>query len=177
MDRGLLESAQFDPEDYETASFFFQFSCICFGCGDYEGALQYLNQWLNQPRTVEREDLQSLARILSLLFHFELGNNLLLESLLRSATRFLQKKNRLFALARRFIQLFSELMRAPSAREQQLAFQRVRADWTELSNLPGAQVLLQTFDLDAWLEAKQQGISFSEAVRRKFHAAEQQRIT
>lgn len=177
MDRCLDESAQFDPEDYETASFFFQFSCICFGCGDYEGALQHLNQWLNQPRTVEREDLQSLARILSLLFHFELGNTLLLESLLRSATRFMQKKNRLFDLERRFIQLFSELIRAASAREQHQAFQRIRADWTELVELPGARVLLQTFDLDAWIEAKLQSISFGEAVRRKFEAAERRRLT
>lgn len=176
MDRCLEESAQFDPEDYETASFFFQFSCICFGCGDYEGALQYLNQWLNQPRTVEREDLQSLARILSLLFHFELGNTILLESLLRSTTRFMQKKNRLFDLERRFIQLFNELMRAPSVREQQLAFQHIRTDWAELTGLPGAQVLLQTFDLDAWIDAKQQGIPFREAVQRKFHQEEQGRL-
>ena len=172
MTRCLQESARFDPDDYERASFFFQFSCICFGRGDFEGALQYLNQWLSQPRTVEREDLQSLARILSLLFHFELGNKLLMESLLRSATRFMQKKNRLFDLERRFIQLFSALLRAPSARAQQAAFQRLRADWPALTGLPGAAALLQTFDLDAWLESKIQGLPFGEIVRRKFESAD-----
>ena len=45
------------------------------------------------------------------------------------------------------------------------------------AGLPGAQVLLQTFDLDAWIEAKLQGISFGEAVRRKFEAAERRRLT
>jgi hypothetical protein len=171
MARCLEESARFDPEDYERASFFFQFSCICFGSGDFEGALQYLNQWLNQLRTVEREDLQSLARILSLLFHFELDNKLLLESLLRAATRYMQKKNRLFELERRFIQLFSTLMRAPSARAQLAAFQRIRADWPALTELPGAAALLQTFDLDAWVESKIQGLRFGEVVRRKFESA------
>jgi len=175
MARCLEESARFDPEDYERASFFFQFSCICFGCGDFAGALQYLNQWLSQPRTVEREDLQSLARILSLLFHFELGNQMLLESLLRAATRFMQKKNRLFELERRFIQLFSTLMRAPSARAQLAAFQRIRADWPALTELPGASVLLQTFDLDAWVESKIQGMAFGEIVRRKFELADRLR--
>ncbi|MCB0576086.1 MAG: hypothetical protein KDC61_16145, partial [Saprospiraceae bacterium] len=78
MERCLEESAQFDPHDYETASFYFQFCTICFGCEDYDGALNYLNEWLNQPRSVEREDLQSLARVLSLILHFEMGNTVLL---------------------------------------------------------------------------------------------------
>ncbi len=168
MDRCQAEAGQFDPHDYETASFYFQYCCICFGCGDFSGALDHLNQWLNQPRTVEREDLQSLARILSLILHFEMGNSVLLESLLRSATRFLQKKNRLYDLERRFFHFMSELMRAPSARDQQRAFQKMKEDLNELSTLPDARALLQTFDLVAWLEGKISGCSFAEAVQTKW---------
>jgi len=168
MDRCQAEAGQFDPHDYETASFYFQYCCICFGCGDFSGALDHLNQWLNQPRTVEREDLQSLARILSLIIHFEMGNSVLLESLLRSATRFLQKKNRLYDLERRFFHFMSELMRAPSAREQQRAFQKMKEDLNQFSTLPDARALLQTFDLVAWLEGKISGCSFAEAVQTKW---------
>ncbi|TNE56708.1 MAG: hypothetical protein EP344_11910 [Bacteroidetes bacterium] len=173
MDRCQSEAGQFDPHDYETASFYFQYCSICFGCGDFAGALDYLNDWLNQPRTVEREDLQSLARMLSLILHFEMGNTVLLESLLRSATRFMQKKNRLYDLERRFFQFMSELMRAPSRQDQQLAFHKMQDDLRHLSSLPGAQVLLQTFDLEAWLTAKISGISFAEAVRAKWQSHQQ----
>ena len=162
------EAEQFDPHDYETASFYFQYCCICFGCQDFNGALDYLNQWLNQPRTVEREDLQSLARILSLILHFEMGNNVLIESLLRSATRFLQKKNRLYDLERRFFQFMSELMRAPSTREQQRAFQKMKDNLAQFSSLPDTRVLLQTFDLEAWLEAKTNHQTFAEVVQAKW---------
>lgn len=168
MDRCQSEAGRLDPHDYETASFYFQYCCICFGCGDYNGALGYLNEWLNQPRTVEREDLQSLARILALIIHFEMGNTLLIESLMRSATRFLQKKNRLYDLERRFFHFISELMRVPTERERQHAFQKMRDDLAQLSDWPGARALLQTFDLDAWLDAKISNRAFAASVKTKW---------
>ena len=170
MERCQKEAEKFDPHDYETASFYFQYCCICFGCGDFDGALNYLNDWLNQPRTVEREDLQSLARMLSLIIHFEMGNTVLLESLLRSATRFLQKKNRLYDLERRFLQFMSELMRAASKKEQQLAFQKMREALAQVADWPNAQALLQTFDLESWLEGKIRNQSFADVVRTKWEA-------
>ena len=161
------EAVEFDPHHYETASFYFQYCVICFGCDDFSTALDYLNQWLNQPRSVDREDLQSLARMLLLILHFEMGNLLLLESLLRSATRFMQKKNRLFELERRFIHFMADLMRAASRSEQQPFLQKMKLEFHEL---PGAKSLLQTLDLEAWLESKIHARSFAAAVRLKRQA-------
>jgi len=158
------EAAEFDPHHYETASFYFQYCVICLGCGDFDSALDYLNEWLNQPRSVDREDLQSLARIISLILHFELGNTVLLESLLRSALRFMQKKNRLFELERRFIHFMADLLRAANRSEQQVVFQKMKVD---LPGLPGAKSLLQIFDLEAWLESKITNQSFAAVVRGK----------
>lgn len=168
MERCQQEAAQFDSHDYETASFLVQYCYICFGCGDYSAALDYLNQWFSQSKSVEREDIQSLARIISLVIHLEMGNMALLESLMRSAVRFMQKKNRLFELERRFIQFMSELIRVPSQRDQQIAFRKMKADLQQLALQPGSQVLLQTFDLDAWLEAKISGQTFATVVRGKW---------
>lgn len=168
MENCMREAAGFDSHDYETASFYFQFCTICFGCGDFDGALNYLNEWLNQPRSVEREDLQSLARTLSLIIHFEMGNTVLLDSLLRSATRFLQKKDRLYDLERRFMHFMSELVKQPSAREQQAVFQKMKSDLQELALLPGAKTVLQTFDLEAWLDAKMSGRTFAATVKEKW---------
>ena len=169
VERCQAEAAQFDAHDYETASFYIQYCCICFGCQDFGGALDHLNQWLNHPRTVEREDIQSLARILSLILHFEMGNSVLLESLLRAATRFLQKKNRLYELERRFFQFMSELMRAASGKDQQRAFRKMKDDLSEFSSLPDTRALLQTFDLEAWLDAKINGQTFAQAVQAKWN--------
>jgi hypothetical protein len=168
MQRCQAEAGALDPEAYATASFYFQYCCICFGCNDFSGALHYLNAWLNQPRSVEREDLQSMARMLSLMLHYEMSNDVLLESLLRSATRFLQKKNRLFDLERRFMHLMNDLLRRPEPREQQRAFRAMKDELQVMAQLPGTRSLLQTFDLEAWLESKLTHQPFAEVVREKW---------
>ncbi len=168
MERCQQEAALFDPHAYETASFFYQYALICLGNGDFNGALQHLNHWLSQPRSVEREDLQSLARILLLILHYEMGNTVLLESLLRSAMRFLQKKNRFSELEKRFMHLIAELMRANTAKERNVAFQQMQADLEGQAKSPGVPALLQTFDLSVWLESKISGKTFATAMREKF---------
>lgn len=168
MLRCQSESTELYAHDYETGSFWAQYSIISYGCGLYDEALGYLNLWLNQPRTVGREDLQSLARILLLILHFEMGNTVLLESLMRSATRFLRKKNRLLEVERRLIQGLSEILRTPDASGQKAIFGQIRDDVQRLAALPGVRAMLQTFDLDAWLESRLSSRTFAQAVRTKW---------
>lgn len=162
------EAAALDARDYETASFHYQYALISFGCNDFDSAMQYLNQWHNQPRTVEREDLQSVARMFSLILHIEMGNIVLLESLLRSATRFLKKKNRFLNLEQRFLHFVSELTRLPGGKLQTEAFERMRGFLRSGLDQPTTKTLLQTFDLDAWLESKIKGQTFAAIVRQKW---------
>lgn len=167
MERHLQESASLNPHEYETASFYFQYCCICFGVGDFDGALDWLNRWLNQPRTVEREDLQSAARMLELALHFELNNQVLLESLVRSAPRFLQRKNRLFELEKCFIHGINDLLRVRNRREQKKIFQKTADAMRALAGQPGVEAFLQMLDLQSWLDAKAEGVTFAEKVREK----------
>lgn len=165
MARCQQEAEHFIARGHETASFYFQYCTICFGCGDYDGALDHLNTWLGQPRSVEREDLQSLARILSLVLHFEMGNLMLLESLTRSATRFMQKKNRYHELERRFMHFMHDVMKTPGQLELRGVFQKTKED---LAGMPGFRTLLQTFDLEAWLDSKIKGQTFAATVQEKW---------
>lgn len=166
--RCLLEAERFDPHEYETGSFYLQFVPVSIGCGDYDGALDHLNHWLAQRRTVDREDLQSLARILSLILHFELGNFLLLDSLLRTAARFLKRKNRLHELERRFMQGIFEAIKLPDSKGQRAVFAKVKNDLEPNAQEPETRALLQTFDLLAWLDSKARGQSFAITVREKY---------
>jgi hypothetical protein len=168
MVRCLQEAENFDPHDYETGSFYLQFVPICIGCGDFDLALDHLNRWLAHRRTVEREDLQSLARILSLLLHFELGNYMLLDSQLRTSTRFLKRKNRLHELERRFMHGIFEAIRVPDQKGQREVFEKVKNDLLPKAKEPETRALLQTFDLLAWLDSKSRGQSFAAVVREKY---------
>ncbi|MFN0214713.1 MAG: hypothetical protein ACKVT2_10695, partial [Saprospiraceae bacterium] len=168
MERCLNEAEFFDPRDYDTGSFYLQFVPICIGCGNFDAALDHLNHWLAQRRTVGREDLQSLARILSLLLHYELGNFLLVDSQLRNFARFLKRRNRLLELERRFMQGIFEAIKMPDLRSQREVFARVKNDLQAKTNEPETKALLQTFDLLAWLDAKAGGLAFATVVRQKY---------
>ncbi|MDO8365460.1 MAG: hypothetical protein Q7T20_01600 [Saprospiraceae bacterium] len=168
MDRCLREAERFDPHEYETGSFYLQFVPISIGCGDFSTALDHLNHWLAQRRSVGREDLQSLARILSLILHFELGNFLLLDSQLRTAARFLKRKNRLHELERRFMHGIFEAIKLPDAKGQREVFAKVKNDLQPKAEEPETRALLQTFDLLAWLDSKARGQRFATVVHEKY---------
>jgi hypothetical protein len=167
MQRCQQQALALGPEAFESASFYFQFCCISFGCEAYEDALNYLQEWQNQPKSVEREDLQSLARILQLILHYQLDNKLLLESLLRSAKRFLRKKNRFTAFERRFLKLMRDLMCAESPASAHALLQKMFNHMKHWRTDPAVQTLLQTFDLEAWMEGHLQNRSFADVVRAK----------
>lgn len=162
------EAAGFDPRGYETASFYYQYALIAFGCNKFDDALHYLNEWKNQPRSVEREDLQSIARIFTLVLHVEMRNNVLLESLLRSASRYLRKKRQTQALEWRFVQFVSEWMRLPPGKNPAGVFEKMRDFLVSVQEEPATRALLQTFDLAAWIESKLDGRTFAAVVRDKW---------
>lgn len=71
---------------------------------DFSSALESYNDILQLNLGSYREDLQMETRLLGLIPHFELGNWLLLESMVRSALRLLQRKHSHFKLGKLFLE-------------------------------------------------------------------------
>jgi len=168
MQQHLKEVKQFDTGLFESGRFYFQYFYLNFGTGDYDEALNYLNLWLNLPRSIERQDLQSLARILNLVIHFEMGNTMLLEYLLRSTYRFLKTRNRVFAFELRVLKFIKESNNYLTRTEIKEAFQNLKADFERLAEDPSERVMMQYFDFISWLESKIQQVPFGEIVRSKY---------
>lgn len=72
----------------------YKIAMLYFGSGDYATALDYLQKIMNDDTDL-RDDLQSYARLVHLLAHFELGNTDIMESLARSVYRYMAKKENL----------------------------------------------------------------------------------
>lgn len=83
--------------------------------GDHSAALEAYNQILQLNLGNYREDLQMETRLLGLIPHYELENWMLLESMVRSALRLLQRKHSHFKLGK----LFLEAMKKCIAIKQQ----------------------------------------------------------
>jgi hypothetical protein len=75
----------------------YKFAMLCFGSGDYKRSIDYLQRIIND-KTNLRYDLQCYARLLHLLAHYELGNDMLMESLSKSVYRFMAKMKNLTAV-------------------------------------------------------------------------------
>lgn len=162
----LKELKKLDKNLFERSSFYFQYVYIYFGTENYDQALTYLNEWLNLPRSVEQQDLQHLARLLNLIIHYELGNTILLTSLLRSTQRSLQKNNRYNTFEQFFLQCLRQANQLPGSRERKAAFQQNLEKFKQLSLGPADKAILRFFNFAAWLEAKALGQSFASVVQQ-----------
>jgi hypothetical protein len=72
----------------------YKFAMLCFGSGDYNRTIDYLQVIIND-KTNLRYDLQCYARVVHLMAHYELGNDMLMESLSKSVYRFMAKMKNL----------------------------------------------------------------------------------
>lgn len=164
----LREVERLNKDLFERSSFYFQYFYIYFGTGRYEQALEYLNHWLNLPKTVERQELQSLARILNLVIHYEMDNTLLLDSLLRSTYRFLNKRRKLLKFEKRLIYYLRQITREYGRRGHKVIFGSLREELVDLAKLKSERAMLQLFDFDAWLRSKVEQRPFADIVKEKF---------
>ena len=72
--------------------------------GDFSAVLQAYNAFLELNLGGYREDLQLETRLLGLIPHYEMGNWLLLESMVRSAQRLMQRKYEHIQLGKLFLE-------------------------------------------------------------------------
>lgn len=69
----------------------YKIATLYFGSEDYSTCIDYLQKIINEQLDM-RDDLQSYARLLHLLAHYEMGNYELMEYLTKSVYRFMSKK-------------------------------------------------------------------------------------
>lgn len=162
------EVQRFSEDLFRKNTFFYQYFYIYFGNGDYENALAYLNEWLSLSGNIERKDLQSLARILNLVIHYEMGNTLLLESLVRSTQRFLKKEEQMYEYERAVLHFIKAGIRAAGKKEEKKALRLLQEQLESLYALPSERPMLDLFDIRSWVESKILQIPFGEVVRRRY---------
>ena len=75
--------------------FNYKFASLYFGAGEYHKAIDYLHMIINDNQQGLRNDLQCYARLMHLLCHYEIGNEEILESLIKSVYRFFARMKNL----------------------------------------------------------------------------------
>jgi len=149
--------------------FYYRIACLYFGSGNNSKAIDYLNLIINQKNPDYREDIQSFARILNLIAHFELGNRQLVEYQVKSVYRFLAKLQDLHEVQR---EIFYFLRKTPRMHPSELKneFVSLKAKLVKLEDKQFERRPFLYLDIISWLESKIEDIPIQEVVHRKFLA-------
>lgn len=145
---------------------FYHCGYIYLGAGQFKKALFWLNKSIDEPFQI-RNDIKSAAYILSMIVHYELGNDDLLQYSIRSISRFLIKKGMLY----QYEKILLNFIRTPllvSDKEVLIKeFKKLKSQLLKLSKDTYEAPAFDYFDIIAWLTCKIENRSFAEIVREK----------
>jgi tetratricopeptide (TPR) repeat protein len=163
-----LQEFELQLDRHRTLVFYYKIACLYFGSGDYDNAINYLNRIIHWKADL-RSDLQCYARLLHLIAHFEKGNDIILESQVRSVYRFMSKmqnlsvvENEIFAFLRGSFSM--------SRKELKAAFEQLYAKLKKIEGNPMESRSFMYLDILSWLESKIRNVPVQEVIAEHFKA-------
>lgn len=150
--RAFLD-AQVVSNKYQ-ASFHYQFAYIYFQLKEYSQSLAMINHLLNENYGQDRADLQTYARFLLLMVHFELGNIIVLKYAVENTRRFLKKRRgSLLNFESALLKFFAKVSLAPS-REYQDHFKELSTALFQGHSKEQRANILDYIDFESWIHSK-----------------------
>ncbi len=131
---------------------------------DYKKALNLINEVLNDNEQNLRQDIYNFARMMNLIIHYELENYDFIDYVIKSLNRYLNKQERKQETEFLLIKAIRKLAKNPSAVEKQHIFEDLKLKLEELFANKHERVVMEYFDLLAWVNAKLNKTSYKEEV-------------
>jgi hypothetical protein len=153
-------------DDHRKMLFNYKIATLYFGNGDYDICIDYVQKIINETSGV-RSDLQSYARLIHLISHYELENFELMEYLTRSVYRFMAKKENLSIVEEEMFKFLRKTFHNSRKKmEIELGLLLVK-----LKTLESSKYETRTFaylDIISWIESKINKVSMSEILKNKY---------
>lgn len=148
--------------------FNYKIACVYFGDGDLDSTITYLNKVEDSYKPRLKVDIQCFAKILNLIAHYELGNELLVSSKIKSVFRFLLKMDELEKVQ---LEIFKFIRRTPKMNKSTIMdeFQQLRNKLIILEKDRFEKRPFLYLDIISWLDSKINKMSMVDAIlaRRK----------
>lgn len=148
--------------------FYYKIACLYFGSSNFKQALFWLNKLVSQPISDLRQDLQSFARILSLICHYELGKTDLLEYSIKSTYRFLLKQKDLNLYQKYILDFLKKVPYEITEKNIRKHFIGLRDKMIALESNSFEKRPFLYFDIVSWLESKIYGKPVEDIIKAKF---------
>jgi hypothetical protein len=130
----------------------FQRAIAYLGIGAHKKASFILHQFINQNNKSGKEDAYIMARILFLFIRFELNDELLIESELRSVQRYLKEKNKLFLFEKYLLHFISKMLISSSNGARKSHFLKLQKELESLKDTEYECNAFIYFDFSEWIK-------------------------
>lgn len=164
--KSKLQEFQSYIDNHRNLVFNYKIATLYFGNADFDTAIDYLQKIIHDKPEL-RSDLQSYARLLHLIAHFELGNTVILESLMKSVYRFMAKMKNLTEVEEEIFRFLRNTLKVSYNSEKD----ELKIFYERIKDLERKRYEMRSFvyfDIVSWLESKLQNKSMSEIIYTKY---------
>lgn len=164
--RKLKEYSLF-VDSHRILVFNYKIAMLYFGAGQYSTAIDFLHKIINDNQPGLRNDLQCYARLMHLLCHYELGNEEILDSLIKSVYRFMARMKNLTIVEE---EIFKFLRHSTKVKANALK-PELEKFLKKIKHLEKNRFETRSFaylDVISWAESKVSAKSMSEIIYKKY---------
>lgn len=165
VEHGIKEYALF-MDRHRVMVFNYKFATLYFGSGNYDKCIDYLRLIINDSVDL-RTDLQCYSRLMHLLAHYELGNFDILDSLTRSAYRFMAKMQN-FTVVEEEIFRFLRNSFYHNPKQLQPQFQELLGKLKKYEKSRFETRAFAYLDIISWVESKVYAQPISKIINQKY---------
>jgi hypothetical protein len=166
VEKKLSEYALF-VDSHRILVFNYKFASLYFGAREYGKAIDYLHKLINDNQPGLRNDLQCYARLMHLMCHYEIGNDEILDSLIRSVYRFMAKMKNLTVVEEA---IFSFLRHSFKVNARALK-PELESFLSKIKHLEKNRFQTRSFaylDIISWVESKVYEKSMEQIIHEKY---------
>lgn len=142
----------------------FQMCLAYFAENEFNEALKWNNEILNDKALNKSDDLYCFSLILNLIIHFELQNHRLIPYALKSVKRILNKRSNAYQFEKVFLKHINKLLTAKDLFEFQEKLDKVHDDLIDVKSNSKTEIAFEYFDFISWVNSKRKNITYKEAM-------------
>lgn len=168
-----LEEYQDKINKEEQLVFYYNISVMHIYFNDFKKAHHYISLILNEGNNLLREDIQSFARILNIITHYELGNIKQLGYLITTIKNFYKSGVSSFKSEKLIIHYFEKLIQHPEKDKKhiQTLFKDFKQELSELMKDAHETNVTYYFEIEAYIDSKINERSLSSILNEKYKKA------
>jgi hypothetical protein len=151
-------------DDHKIMVLYFKIAWMYIGKGEPEQAVDYLRYIIEMRNRALREDIQSYARLMFLMAHYDLGNFLILPGLINQFDRYFKKVKEKNKVQNGVLSLFRDLVNAPVLDRRDI-LRKYYEKLEEVHHDPYEKRSFLYLDILPWLKARIERKSLSEVIQ------------